>query len=66
MTGELDIRAYTEDVAGEGVRYDGDRTTVWAWSDGELVDSSMNDAETYRNNTCIVSPNLQLYLDEKF
>lgn len=66
MTGELDIRAYTEDVAGEGVRYDGDRTTVWAWTDGELVDSSMNDAETYRNNTCIVSPNLQLYLDEKF
>ena len=65
-SGELDIRAYTEDVGGEGVRYSADRTLVWTWTDGELVEAQMKDAETYRNNTCVVSPHLQLYLDEKF
>merc|ERR1740124_758979 len=63
--GELDIKVYNDDLPSEGVRFSTDRKKAWdIKSDGSCKVTSIRNAETFRENTSIISPFLAHYLDK--
>jgi len=62
--GEIDIMVYNDYLHGDGVRFSADRSKAWSVkSDGSCEIISISEAETFRENTCIISDFLAHYLD---
>jgi len=65
LSGELDIGVYSDYLHSEGVRFSKDREKGWCLNgDGSTTRISMTEAESFRENTCIISPFLAHYLHE--
>lgn len=63
--GEIDIGVYSDYLHSEGVRFSEDRKKGWRLnSDGTTEQISITEAQSFRENACIVSPFLAHYIHE--
>jgi len=63
--GELEIAVYNDYLHSTGVRFSTDRKKAWTLNnDGSCQVTSMINAETFRENTSIISPFLAHYIHE--
>jgi hypothetical protein len=57
--GDMDIKTYANNVAGDGVRWNTDHSRCWRIVDGEVIEEiSVEEGNSMRENFCLISPYL--------